>query len=202
MAYKKVYKKTLEVTGIELTVQEKRIIIIALHRPLSGVLHVFFAHLIDILEQQYKKDCYIILVGDLNINTQEDGCGHRQLFDVANIHNLTMTINIPTTITESTATIIYQIITKMPAQCYSTDVINSLLSDHYEQCVGASHSAMSAIESALKNVSPHAHWIARHLATAGSKRIKMRLLGTADTETSDQWMKIRRRLGKNFMSGG
>jgi hypothetical protein len=47
--------------------------------------------------------------------------------------------------------------------------------------VGASHRAMSAIELALKNVSPGAHWITRCLATAGGKHIKMRLLGTADT---------------------
>jgi hypothetical protein len=33
------------------------------------------------------------------------------------------------------ATIIDQIITNMPAQCYSTPVINSLLSDHYAQCI-------------------------------------------------------------------
>jgi hypothetical protein len=46
---------------------------------------------------------------------------------------------------------------------------------------GSPHSAMRAIESALKNVSPDAHWIARHLATAGGKRIKMRLLSMADT---------------------
>jgi hypothetical protein len=46
-----------------------------------------------------------------------------------------MTINKPTRITESMATIIDQIITNMPAQCYSTHVINSLLSDHYAQCI-------------------------------------------------------------------
>jgi hypothetical protein len=46
-----------------------------------------------------------------------------------------MIINTQTQVTESTATIIDQIITKMPAQCYSTDVINSLLSEHNEQCI-------------------------------------------------------------------
>jgi hypothetical protein len=47
--------------------------------------------------------------------------------------------------------------------------------------VGASHSATSTIKSALNNVSLDAHWIACHLATAGSKRIKIRLLGTVIT---------------------
>jgi hypothetical protein len=47
--------------------------------------------------------------------------------------------------------------------------------------VGAFHSATGTIESTLKNVSPDAHWIARRLATAGSKHIKMRLLGTVVT---------------------
>jgi hypothetical protein len=32
-------------------------------------------------------------------------------------------------------TFIDQIITNMPAQCYSTHVINSLLSDPYAQCI-------------------------------------------------------------------
>jgi hypothetical protein len=47
--------------------------------------------------------------------------------------------------------------------------------------VGAFHSATGTIESALRNVSPDAHWIAGCLATAGGKRIKLRLLGMADT---------------------
>jgi hypothetical protein len=38
--------------------------------------------------------------------------------------------------------------------------------------VGTSHSATGAIESALKHVSPDAHWIARRLATAGGKTYK------------------------------
>jgi hypothetical protein len=46
-------------------------------------------------------------------------------------YNLIIT---PTSVTESTATIIDQIITNISAQCYSADVINSLLPDHYEQC--------------------------------------------------------------------
>jgi hypothetical protein len=50
--------------------------------------------------------------------------------------------------------------------------------------VRASHSATSAIESALKNVSPDAHWIVRCLVTAGGKRIKMRLLSTVVTTST------------------
>jgi hypothetical protein len=45
--------------------------------------------------------------------------------------------------------------------------------------VGTSHSATGAIESVLKYVSPDAHWIVRHLVTAGGKRIKTRPLSTA-----------------------
>jgi hypothetical protein len=53
--------------------------------------------------------------------------------------------------------------------------------------VGTSHSATGAIESALKYVSPDAHWIARRLATAGGKCIKMRPLSAIDTDHSDQY---------------
>jgi hypothetical protein len=52
----------------------------------------------------------------------------------------------------------------------------------FHKHVGTSHSATGAIESALKYVSPDAHWIARRLATAGGKRIKTRPLSAIDTE--------------------
>jgi exonuclease III len=128
-------EKIFEVAGIELIGEKGKIIIIALYRSPSGILHEFFIQLIGIFEQLVQKDCYTIIVGDFNINTQEDGCDRKQLLDVINAYNLTMTINVPTRVTESLATIIDQIITNMPLHCYSTDVINSLLSDHYAQCI-------------------------------------------------------------------
>jgi hypothetical protein len=42
-----------------------------------------------------QKD-HDILVGDLNINTQQGGSSHKQLLDVTKAYNLTVTINIPT----------------------------------------------------------------------------------------------------------
>jgi hypothetical protein len=50
--------------------------------------------------------------------------------------------------------------------------------------VGTSHSATGAIESALKYMSPDAHWIARRLATAGGKRIKTWPLSAIATSTT------------------
>jgi hypothetical protein len=44
-------------------------------------------------------------VGDLNINTQQDGSGHKQLLDVTKAYNLTVTINVPTRVTDSKATL-------------------------------------------------------------------------------------------------
>jgi hypothetical protein len=49
--------------------------------------------------------------------------------------------------------------------------------------VGAFHSATGAIESALKNVSPNGHCIARQLAAD----IKMQLLGTAGTVVTSRY---------------
>jgi hypothetical protein len=66
-----------------MTSARTKIIINALKSP-SEVLHEFVVHLIDILEQLVQKDCYIILVADININIQEDGHSHKQLSDVAN----------------------------------------------------------------------------------------------------------------------
>jgi hypothetical protein len=64
---------------------------------------------------------------------------------------------------------------------YVNIILNIILQIKTHIVVGAFHSATGAIESALKNVSPDAHWIARCLATAGGKRIKMWLRGTVVT---------------------
>jgi hypothetical protein len=74
-------------------------------------------------------------MGDLNINIQQDGDSHKHLLDVTKAYNLTVTINVPTRVTGSSATTIDQIITNMPSKSYYIDVINSLLSDHYAQCI-------------------------------------------------------------------
>jgi hypothetical protein len=49
-------------------------------------------------------------VGDLNINIQVGGSSDKKLLDVTKAYNMTVTINIPTRVTESRATIIDQTI--------------------------------------------------------------------------------------------
>jgi hypothetical protein len=96
-------------------------------------MNEFFIHLIDILEKLTQKDQSIILVGDLNINIQEGGSSHKKLLDVTKAYNLT--INILPGVTESMAIIIDQIRNNIPTKCYHTEVINSLLLDHFAQCI-------------------------------------------------------------------
>jgi hypothetical protein len=74
-------------------------------------------------------------VGDLNINIQQAGSSHKQLLDVTKAYHLTLTISVPTRVTDSMATTIDQIITNMPVKSYYVEVINSLLSDHYAQSI-------------------------------------------------------------------
>jgi hypothetical protein len=69
----KIIGNPLEVTNIELLGARKEIIIIALYRSPSGILHKIFIYLIHILEQLVQKNCYIITGGVLNINIQEGG---------------------------------------------------------------------------------------------------------------------------------
>jgi hypothetical protein len=57
--------KIFEVTVIELMSDKKKLIIIALYRSPSGVIHEFLKLLINILEQLVQKDQYIIFIGDL-----------------------------------------------------------------------------------------------------------------------------------------
>jgi hypothetical protein len=72
----KYIEETLEVTGIKLTGAQEKIIVNALYISLSDILLEFYVHSVDILEQLVQKDCHIVLVGNLNVNIQEDGCGH------------------------------------------------------------------------------------------------------------------------------
>jgi hypothetical protein len=74
-------------------------------------------------------------VGVLNINIQIDGNCQKQLQDVLNTYNLTSTVNKPTRVTEKMATVIDHIITNIPAECYYTEVINSIVLDHFAQCI-------------------------------------------------------------------
>jgi hypothetical protein len=46
-----VKEKSIEVTGIELTLEKEKIIIIAVYRSPSGVILEFFTYLTEILEQ-------------------------------------------------------------------------------------------------------------------------------------------------------
>jgi hypothetical protein len=107
--------KTVEITGIELTGARKKKKLLQYTDHLAVYYMNFFVHLINILQQLVQKDCYIILVRDLNIHIPEKRCGHRQLLDVTDIYNLTRTIITATCLTESMATVIDQIITNMHA---------------------------------------------------------------------------------------
>jgi hypothetical protein len=72
-------EETIDVTGIEFIHEKGKIIIIAVCRSPSGVIHELFTYLTEILEQVSRKYRYIIIVGDLNINIHVDGNGKKQL---------------------------------------------------------------------------------------------------------------------------
>jgi hypothetical protein len=82
-----------------------------------------------------KKIIIIALYRPLNINIQQDESSYKQLLDVTKAYNLTVTINVRTRVTDSSATTVDQIITNMPAESYYIEVTNSLLSDYYAQCI-------------------------------------------------------------------
>jgi radical SAM superfamily enzyme len=64
----------------------------------------------------------------IKINIHVDGNGQKQLQDVLNAYNLTLTINKPTRVREKTATVIDHIITNIPAECFYTEMIGSFCS--------------------------------------------------------------------------
>jgi hypothetical protein len=78
------------------------------------------------LEKLAQKDQYIILVGDLNINTQQGvGSSHKQLLDVTKAYNLTSN-KYTHTVTEGMATTTDQIIINMPATAYFQTIMHNV----------------------------------------------------------------------------
>jgi exonuclease III len=124
MGHWKSTEKNTEVTATELTCREQ--IILYIDQPSGVNRFFFFTNLTEILEQLVQKDRYIILVGDISINIRDVECSQKQLFEGTNTSNLTVTINIPTRVTECMATIIDQINTNKPSKCFYSEVINSL----------------------------------------------------------------------------
>jgi hypothetical protein len=109
--------------------------VIIVYRSPSGELDEFFPWLHDILDQLINKCRSIILLGDLNINIDNKWPDYKELIDIANNFNLTLTITKATRVTDKTATVIVQIMTNIPAQLYHVEVIQSLLSHHYAQSI-------------------------------------------------------------------
>jgi hypothetical protein len=70
----------------------------------------------------------------------------KHLTDIANNLNLTLTIAKPIRLTEKTTTEFDQIMTKLSAQLYNTEAIQSLLSDHYAQCIDCQMTLTVAIK--------------------------------------------------------
>jgi hypothetical protein len=126
-------EKTVEVIGIDIV--DMNCIIIVIYRSPKGLLEDFFNCLdcTRILDNIINNGKGIIIMGDININILVKGSDYKQLLDIANIYNLTITIKEPTRVTDSSATGIDQIMTNLPGYQYQAGVKHNLLSDHYAQ---------------------------------------------------------------------
>lgn len=127
-------ESVMETAGIELQINKEKCVIISIYRPPNNKSSEFFKILIDTLHKINNKS-KIIILGDLNINKDDKNIVYKQLLDIVNTYKLVLAINEPTRVTETTASIIDQIITNINPQYYRTQVINSLLSDHYAQLI-------------------------------------------------------------------
>jgi len=127
-------EKSLELSVIELV--WCAIIVICIYRSPDGKIDTFFNKLEMIMQQKLiVKHKTLILCGDWNINFLQASPHTRELNNLLLQYNLKHTVNVPTTITKTTATLLGVVITNEKTSINSLRVIDLGLSDHYTQII-------------------------------------------------------------------
>ena len=92
----------------------------------------------------------LILCGDRNINFLQPSPHTRELNNLLLQHNLKHTVNVPTRITKTTATLLDVVITNEKKSINSLRVMDLGLSDHYAQIIPISLPEFSNIPYRIK----------------------------------------------------
>lgn len=118
-----------EFTGIE--IKTKSLVILLIYRPPKGKLEIFVNNLTCILMKIYNNYKYVVVLGDFNVNFNQE-CQHT--YDVLNTlksFGLKQTIFEPTRVTATSSSCIDNIFINIP---YSESiVVKERLSDHFAQ---------------------------------------------------------------------
>lgn len=95
----------IEQIWIEVTINDKKILIGNIYRPPKGELNLFYSALDSILVGFYATCEYIILLGDFNINILNPD-GNPSLFEVTEIYGLKQLISEPTRVSGTSMSLI------------------------------------------------------------------------------------------------
>jgi hypothetical protein len=122
-------EENFELSLIELV--QYRIIVICIYRTPDGQFDIFLNELDLITQKLIVKYKIVILCGDWNINFIQNSPQERELNSLLLRYNLKHTVNIPTTITKTTATLLDVMITN-ESNLIGSSVVGDLgLSDHH-----------------------------------------------------------------------
>jgi len=141
-------EKSFEQSVIELV--RYAIIVICIYRSPNGKTQTFFNKLEIIIQKLTGKYKTLILCGDWNVNFLQTSPHTRELNNLLLRYNLKNTINVPTRITKTTATLLNVVITNDKTCINSLRVMDLGLSDHYAQIISVSIPEFSNIPHRIK----------------------------------------------------
>ena len=142
------YESTsLELLCSELIVCKKKWIIFSVYRPPDSNQDAFFANLSDSLDQALDRYDNVIVMGDINIDTQDSQHpGYNKLASFCDVYGLSNLVTTKTCFTKSHSSSIDVILTNKPRSFLKTSVFETGLSDFH----GLVITLMKAVAARLK----------------------------------------------------
>jgi hypothetical protein len=127
-------EKTFEISVTSLCLHEGVILIVGLYRsPNYKNIKLFFNQFEMLLNNLVAKKLPFIICGDFNINTNNADSITSYFKDVLSSFNLSPLVKAPTRVTNTSATIIDNVISNISDERLNISIINSGISDHYGQ---------------------------------------------------------------------
>lgn len=136
-----------ECAALSYTVKNICVIILCVYRSPNGNLNIFLSHLQACLTDVLNRYRYIVLVGDLNIDSRKNDISKKLLFDIFAGHELTSYVDHPTRTVNNASTTIDYIVSNI--QHVNAEVIDFGISDHTAQMANISLE-LNSTDKALK----------------------------------------------------
>ena len=105
----------------------------AYRAPSSSVSQSMNSFMLSV-DQAFSKNLDIIIMGDININCDQQNYEGNAICNLCNLYNMKQLVEEPTRVTLNTKTLIDVILTSMPEKHKHTTVFHTTLSDHFMVC--------------------------------------------------------------------